>query len=394
MKNGCVLDGLPGSGKSITAIAYYYNLCGGSFSETHLGRMKEMIDLYIITTAKKRDTLEWEFDLLKFKIYKEVYPKLNVVVDSWNNIGKYLGVRNAFFIFDEQRVCGWGKWTKSFIRIAWANRWVLLTGTPGDTWVDYIGIFVANKFYRNKTDFYRQHVILSPYTKFPSVQRYVNTAVLVKHQREVLIHMFFTRTTIAHKEDVIVEYNKRLYLEVVKTRKNPFNNWEPIMNVSEYCACLRKITNMDQSRVRAVKELLEKHPKAIIFYMFTYELEILREALRDYPIVKEWNGEKHDELPVGDAWVYLVEYTAGCEGWNCTTTDTIIFYSQSYSYKQTAQAEGRIDRLNTPFIDLYYYYLRSKSLIDLGIKRALVKKKKFNDRSFAPNFVPLEGEIL
>lgn len=388
MKNGCVLDGLPGSGKSITAIAYYFKLCGGSFSPNHIGKMKYNIPLYIITTAKKRDTLEWESDLLKFKI------KEGFTVDSWNNIKKYVGVKDGFFIFDEQRVCGWGAWSKSFIKIAWKNQWVLLTGTPGDQWLDYIAIFVANKFYRNKHDFYTQHVVLSPYTKFPSVQRYINTGLLVKHQRDVLIHMHFQRYTVAHRSDIMVDYDRETYFQIVNRRKNPFNNWEPIMNVSEYCACLRRVTNTDPSRIDAVLKLLETHPKAIIFYMFTYELNLLREALKDYPLVREWNGEKHEDLPEGDAWIYLVEYAAGCEGWNCTTTDTIIFYSQSYSYKQTAQAEGRIDRLNTPYIDLYYYYLRSKSLIDLGIKRALVKKKKFNDRSFAPNFTPLEEEIL
>ena len=394
MKNGCILNGVPGSGKSITAIAYYYKECGGWWNEHKIGKMKNPVKLYIITTAKKRDTCEWESDLMKFGL---IAKKEGIVIDSWNNIKKYINVRDCFFLFDEQRVCGYGTWSKSFIKIAWKNRWVLLTGTPGDTWLDYIPVFIANKFYRNKSDFYMQHVILSPYTKFPSVQRYINTSVLVKHQRDVLINMNYHRYTVAHREEVIVDYDRTLYFGIVKTRKNPFTG-KPIKNVSEYCACLRKVTNTHNSRLEAVLMLLEEHPKVIIFYMFTYELEMLRKALEGIKEqgykVAEWNGEKHELLPEGDKWVYLVEYTAGCEGWNCVTTDTIIFYSQSYSYKQTIQAEGRIDRLNTPYTDLYYFYLRSKSLIDIGIKRALSKKKKFNDRNFAPNFEPLEGELV
>lgn len=396
MKNGCILNGVPGSGKSVTAIAYYYKLCGGRFDEKHLYGMSNPINLYIITTAKKRDSMEWEEDLLRFNLFaKDAHytsQKCTITIDSWNNIKKYLNVSNAFFIFDEQKVCGYGTWSKSFIKIAWKNRWILLTGTPGDTWLDYIPVFIANKFYRNKTDFYRQHVILSPYTKFPSVQRYINTGALIKAQRAIMVNMAYKRCTIAHREEIPVDYNKELYLKVVKTRMNPFTS-KPIKNVSEYCACLRRITNTHHSRLEAVRKLVDEHPRAIIFYLFTYELNLLRELFAGRENVAEWNGEKHEELPEGDRWIYLVEYTAGCEAWNCTTTDTIIFYSQSYSYKQTTQAEGRIDRMNTPYTDLYYYYLKSKSPIDLGIKRALSKKKKFNERNFAPDFIPLENEI-
>ena len=167
--------------------------------------------------------------------------------------------------------------------------------------------------------------------------------------------------------------------------RNRWNIWDncPIANAAEMCYSLRKIVNSDVSRQVAVLEIVEKNPRVIIFYNFDYELEILKSLYYGKKVkVAEWNGHKHEPIPESDHWVYLVQYTAGCEGWNCIKTDTIIFFSQNYSYKVMIQASGRIDRLNTPYKDLYYYHLKSRSGIDLAISRALSEKKKFNETKF------------
>lgn len=396
MHNGCILNGGVGSGKSRTSLAYYYTLMGGKVNTSSYIRMVEPTDLYIITTARKRDTCEWEGELANF--YMSTDSKFNkynnhIYIDSWNNIKKYEGVCNSFFIFDEQRVVGYGAWTKAFLKIVKKNRWILLSATPGDTWSDYIPVFIANGFYRNKTDFYGQHCIFSRYTKYPKIEKYVNIGQLLKLRDSILVDMKFDRKTIRHEETVLVDYDYKLYTETSKTRWNPYKN-EPIENAGEFCLVLRHIVNADISRQKAIIEILEQHPKAIIFYSYDYELEILRSLLdaHKWPY-SEWNGHKHESILEGDKWAYLVEYIAGCEGWNCTSTDTVIFYSQNYSYKVMQQAMGRIDRLNTPFVDLYYYNLKSKAKIDIAISQSLKRKKKFNERRFALNYVCLEQQI-
>jgi len=343
-------------------------------------------DLYIITTARKRDTLEWEGELSPFLL--STHPETNlyynhkVVVDSWNNIGKYVNVTGAFFIFDEQRVIGSGVWVKSFLKITKNNDWILLSATPGDTWQDYIPVFIANGFYKNRTEFTREHIVYSHFTKFPKIDRYINTGKLLKLRRSILIDMDFKRETIPHHEDVYVSYDIETYKDVSRTRWNPYKN-EPIQNAGELCYIWRKIVNSDQSRQVAVLEIFERHPRVIIFYNFDYELEILRNLGYGSKVkVAEWNGHKHEPIPNSKSWVYLVQYSAGCEGWNCITTDTIIFYSQNYSYKVMVQAAGRIDRLNTPYTDLYYYHLKSRSGIDLAISKALKEKKNFNETKY------------
>jgi len=390
MKNGCILCGGVGSGKSLTALSYYYLQNGGDPDSLIGGDYIPMDDppkdLYIITTARKRDTLEWEGELSPFLL--STHPEINlyhnhkVIVDSWNNIGKYVDVTDAFFIFDEQRVIGSGVWVKSFLKITKTNDWILLSATPGDTWQDYIPVFIANGFYKNRTEFTREHIIYSHFTKFPKIDRYIGTGKLLKLRRSILIDMDFKRETIPHHEDVYVSYNIETYKDVSRTRWNPYKN-EPIQNAGELCYVWRKIVNSDESRQVAVLEIFENHPKVIIFYNFDYELEILKNLGFGSGVkIAEWNGHKHERIPNSKSWVYLVQYTAGCEGWNCITTDTIIFYSQNYSYKVMVQAAGRTDRLNTPYTDLYYYHLKSRSGIDLAISKALKDKKNFNESKF------------
>ena len=387
LQNGSILCGGVGSGKSLTALAYYYEQQGGNLDIlSRCVRMKNPKDLYIITTARKRDTLEWEGELSNFLL--STHPDVNgysnkVVVDSWNNIKKYADVEGAFFIFDEQRVVGSGTWVKSFLKIARRNDWILLSATPGDTWSDYIPVFIANGFYRNKTEFIREHVVYSRFTKYPKIDRYLETGRLIRLRNKILVDMDFERPTTAHHEDLYVEYNPTLYRDIFKTRWNPFED-KPIETASELCYLLRRIVNSDPSRIVRTMELVEEHPRAIIFYNFDYELEILKSAYYGEGVeVAEWNGHKHQPIPDSEKWVYLVQYTAGAEGWNCVKTDTVIFFSQNYSYKVMVQSAGRIDRLNTKYLDLYYYHLKSRSSIDIAISRAVKQKKKFNETGFA-----------
>ena len=385
MQTGSILCGGVGSGKSRTALAYYFIEEGGEL-DPYLPMKIPPRDLYIITTARKRDDLEWEAELIPFLLSPD--PKRNqfygnkVIIDSWNNIGKYKDVSDSFFIFDEQRVIGSGAWTKAFLTITKKNDWILLSATPGDKYEDYIPVFIANGFYKNKSEFIREHVIYSRFTKYPKVDRYVNTRRLDRLRDRILVNMDFDRKTIAHHEDIFVSYDISKYKDAIRNRWDPFKN-EPIQQASGLCYVLRRIVNEDISRQIALLELFEKHPKMIIFYNFDYELELLKGVYYGEDVeIAEWNGHKHQPVPSGERWIYLVQYTAGAEGWNCIKTDTIVFYSQNYSYKIMQQSAGRIDRLNTPYTDLYYYHLRSRSGIDLAISRALKDKKKFNERKF------------
>ena len=385
MRNGCILNGGVGSGKSRTGLYYYFTQQNGSIDSDYVP-MKNPKDLYIITTAKKRDTLEWEGELSIFLMTThpekdDIYDH-KITVDSWNNIQKYKDVNNAFFIFDEDRVTGNGAWVKAFLKIAKNNEWIILSATSGDCWSDYIPVFIANGFYKNKTEFIREHVIYSRFTKYPKIDRYINTRRLVRLRDRILVDMDFHRDTIPHHEDVYCNYDAMMYKEIGKNRWNPYKD-EPIVNAGELCYTWRKLVNSDESRQTALLEIFEKHPKMIVFYNFDYELDILKGMYYGDDVeIAEWNGHKHQAIPDTEKWVYLVQYTAGCEGWNCISTDTIVFYSQNYSYKTLEQARGRIDRMNTPFINLYYYHLKSRSGIDLAISRALKNKKQFNERKF------------
>ena len=395
MHNGCILCGKVGSGKSRTALAYYYKSHGGSITrDPHCSQdpdvMTKPCDLYIITTAKKRDTLEWSNEMIPFLLStdpKLCYYDINVVVDSWNCISKYIDVKDAFFIFDEQRVVGKGSWVKSFLKIAKSNEWILLSATPGDKWEDYIPVFIANGFYRNRTEFNQNHLIFAQYTNFPKVTGYLGVKRLERLRDSLLVDIPVERITVPHHEYVYVDYDRETYKMISKTRWNPYKD-KPIENASEYCYCLRRLVNTDTSRQIALLEILEDHPKSIIFYNLTSELVILKECLGGlgYFEIAECNGERHDAVPESDRWVYLVQYQAGAEGWNCVTTNCIIFFSPNYSYRIMEQAAGRIDRMTTKFVDLWSYHIQTHSGIDNSIMKALKEKKKFNETKFSESF--------
>lgn len=375
LKSGSILCGGVGSGKSRTSLAYFtVKECKGGLNGEP---MKEPKNLYIITTAKKRDSKEWEDEFPPFP-----FDEIDICIDSWNNIGKYAEVKDSFFIFDEQRLVGSGAWVKAFLKISKNNNWILLSATPGDTWMDYIPVFIANGFYKNRTEFIRRHVVYSRFAKFPKVDHYVETGRLLRLRKSILVNMKYLKPTQQHHFQITVGYDREKYKFVTKERWDIFKD-EPLRDMSALCYLLRRIVNTDQQRVDAVKRLVSEHPKVIIFYNFDYELEILRELGRELEIpTAEWNGHKHQPIPIGSSWLYLVQYTAGAEGWNCISTNVIIFYSQNYSYKIAVQAAGRIDRRNTPYTDLYYYHIRSNSSIDVAIYQALSRKKNFNERGF------------
>lgn len=369
LHNGSILVGGVGTGKSRTALAYYEEAVWANGSGP---------TLYIITTARKRDTQDWEKECAPFPFEPEV-------VDSWNNIQKHKEVDSAFFIFDEQRLSGTGPWAKSFLKIAKKNEWILLSATPGDTWMDYANVFIANGYYRNLTDFRQQHVIYSRFSKYPKIDRYINVGKLMKERKEIVVNMPFAKKTVPHDEWISVPFDNDLVKLVISTRWNPYKD-EPIQDAGGLCYVLRRAVNSDKRRIDKVAELMQEHPKAIVFYNFNYELTALKSMAEQNDILcREWNGLKHEPIPDSDRWIYLVQYNAGAEGWNCIETDTIIFYSLNYSYKCMTQSAGRIDRLNTPFVDLYYYHLYCKAGIDLAIRRAIREKRDFNVSLFSSN---------
>lgn len=369
MHNGCILDGEMGTGKSRTAAAYYYD-------------NEAPKPVYVITTAKKRDTLDWEIEFGKYGVGTNQSVEGLLTVDSWNNLRKYEEVKGAFFILDEQRLVGSGAWTKSFLRIAKQNTWILLSGTPGDSWMDYVPVFVANGFYKNRAEFIREHVVYSPYTKFPKIQRFLGERKLIELRKQVLVTMELdSRNTKKEVHEVECEFDCELFDKVWKRRWNIYEN-RPLRDVSEMYRVGRRLVNSDPSRFDACRRILKKKQRLVIFYNFNYELEILR-GLSKYAEVAEWNGHKHEPIPTGDRWVYLVQYIAGSEGWDCTSTGSMILYSMPYSYKLWRQAFGRIDRLDTLYEVLDYYVLKTDSRVDKEIGFSLKKKKNFNEKRYS-----------
>jgi hypothetical protein len=264
LSNGNILRAGVGTGKSRVAVRYYL--------ENHPHQ-----DVYVITTARKRDSKDWEGEFASEVVGKHADTTIAgiLTVDSWNNIDKYCDVVDAFFVFDEQRLVGTGKWVKSFLKIVKNNGWILLTATPGDTWLDYIPVFIANGFFKNRTEFKREHVVYAPHVRFPKVQRYIAEGRLIRYRNQILVDMPYPKMTTRHESTIWVPHNEKLVEEVTKSRWHLYYD-RPIRDIAELYSVRRRVINSDPGRVEALRKLLKDWPRQVVFYNFDYELELLR----------------------------------------------------------------------------------------------------------------------
>lgn len=390
LQNGSILAGGVGSGKTLTSLAWYLtSVCnaasfkkGGSLAKK---KVKGSPTLYVITTAKKRDSLEWEEEAARLGLSTDPdcsFTGSAIVVDSWNNIGKYSDREHAVFFFDEQRASGSGRWVKEFLKITRKNTWLLLSATPGDVWMDYLPVFMAHGFFRTRTEFMEDHVIFDRFAKYPKVKRYIGEAKLQRLRRSILVEMPVERHTTRERETVYCDYDRDLYKWVVKNRMDPWTE-EPLRDAGGVCRILRKVVSDNDWRSEQAKRILSSNERVIVFYNYNYELDRILAVAESLGLpAAQWNGHRHDAIPAESRWVYICQYTSAAEGWNCTSTDTVLFWSLNYSWRVTEQCEGRIDRLNTPYSRLKYYFLESHSSIDEAVRRSLSSKKVFNERAF------------
>lgn len=390
LQNGSILAGGVGSGKTLTSLAWYLtSVCnaasfkkGGSLAKK---KVKGSPTLYVITTAKKRDSLEWEEEAARLGLSTDPdcsFTGSSIVVDSWNNIGKYSDREHAVFFFDEQRASGSGRWVKEFLKITRKNTWLLLSATPGDVWMDYLPVFMAHGFFRTRTEFMEDHVIFDRFAKYPKVKRYIGEAKLQRLRRSILVEMPVERHTTRERETVYCDYDRDLYKWVVKNRMDPWTE-EPLRDAGGVCRILRKVVSDNDWRSEQAKRILSSNERIIVFYNYNYELDRILAVAESLGVpTAQWNGHRHDVIPAEPRWVYICQYTSAAEGWNCTSTDTVLFWSLNYSWRVTEQCEGRIDRLNTPYSRLKYYFLESHSSIDEAVRRSLSSKKVFNERAF------------
>ena len=390
LQNGSILAGGVGSGKTLTSLAWYLtSVCnaasikkGGSLAKK---KVKGSPTLYVITTAKKRDSLEWEEEAARLGLSTDPacsFTGSSIVVDSWNNIGKYSDREHAVFFFDEQRASGSGRWVKEFLKITRKNTWLLLSATPGDVWMDYLPVFMAHGFFRTRTEFMEDHVIFDRFAKYPKVKRYIGEAKLQRLRRSILVEMPVERHTTRERETVYCDYDRDLYKWVVKNRMDPWTE-EPLRDAGGVCRILRKVVSDNDWRSEQAKRILAGNERVIVFYNYNYELDRILAVAESLGVpTAQWNGHRHDAIPGGNRWIYICQYTSAAEGWNCTSTDTVLFWSLNYSWRVTEQCEGRIDRLNTPYSRLKYYFLESDSSIDKAVRRSLSSKKVFNERAF------------
>ena len=390
LQNGSILAGGVGSGKTLTSLAWYLtSVCNAASFEKGGSLAKKKVEgsptLYVITTAKKRDSLEWEEEAARLGLSTDPacsFTGSSIVVDSWNNIGKSSDREHAVFFFDEQRASGSGRWVKEFLKITKKNTWLLLSATPGDVWMDYLPVFMAHGFFRTRTEFMEDHVIFDRFAKYPKVKRYIGEAKLQRLRRSILVEMPVERHTTRERETVYCDYDRDLYKWVVKNRMDPWTE-EPLRDAGGVCRILRKVVSDNDWRSEQAKRILSSNERVIVFYNYNYELDRILAVAESLGLpTAQWNGHRHDAIPAESRWVYICQYTSAAEGWNCTSTDTVLFWSLNYSWRVTEQCEGRIDRLNTPYSRLKYYFLESHSSIDEAVRRSLSSKKVFNERAF------------
>lgn len=371
-----------GSGKTAMALTWAAEQC------RQTGKHKVLV----VTTASKVRTGDFEKE---DKIWTDDSEKREMAVISWHKLKAWVeqnwkGLDEWVVIFDEaQRSKGYSTGMgKAFLKITKQNPdWAGFTGTPGDTWADYISYFVATNQTRNKTAYLHEFANVQTYKGYPEIVGWRNEDRL----KAMWAHISYAPDTSIVAQQLPKEQYRtitlpkpRAYSKTLKTRLN--EQGEFLDTAGAMVAELRRLcfTKDKQQWVADFVEGVESGVVMFYNYIATGDklAEICEKALGKSGRVWRIDG-KHHEIPtaetIGAKDVVLCQWQSGSEALNFQFLHYWVGVELCYSNSMLQQAMGRIRRIGQEH-PMSFYRLLTDGTIEQDIAEALKNKKEFSEK--------------
>lgn len=372
-----------GTGKTILSIHHYLKHYNGE-------------SLLIIAPAQKVLEGGWDREVQRVANFYNIQIQYDVM--SYGVLAKKWNLYKGWFvIFDEchyvknptsQR----GKAALNLTRIS--TNFSLLSATPSSNgWADTINYMLMFNFYRNKTQFIKEHAIHE--TKFFG-QKQIKVIADWKDQDKLKMLYQSISTKLSKDdcldlpplifEDVYFKVSKEYEIirkkRVLETENGPIA-YDTVMKLQHG---LRFYANQ-KDKLSYTEMLAEStNENIVIFYYYQQEKDDLVKVLAKNKKIYEVSG-KVNHLPSRDQWdelkntVTLVQYQAGAAGIELQYCNLVIFYTPTFSFQDYDQALGRAYRNGQTKKVTVYRYITKKS-VEEHVYRSLAEKKDFTESLF------------
>lgn len=294
------------------------------------------------------------------------------------------------------------KTSKALMELMKNNITIGLSATPMPNGMldDGVAYLVYNNYYKNQSDFRKQHIPPRMYDRYYKPDVYT-IDYEIDPNRFFELDLFKERikaTTFVPDAEVDFEMpHQRLHTLAYDLSQKTINDIYDMSNsykerrydsYRQYLSDIKRAISQDSNHVERMKLIVKenKDKQPLIFYETNAQLEVIEKGLNElnmpYKCINgQGNSDKLDDIDTTDTeQAIVIQYKSGGNSIEFTNSFVSIFYGLIYSWGDIAQAMGRNIRRGMPQ-DSYVnqYFLLATHPHDSHVYDVIERKEEFSE---------------